>query len=259
MPNGVSTMKIDLLNKSQLAVINKRILRYPLADAEKDYFLAVVLKIIYGSNLNDKLVFKGGTALNHLYLDQLRFSEDLDFGTLNSVSLEDLQEVFSVYDFLEIKKVSPSDFSLKIDRLKFIGPLGQANSIRMDLDLTQEIIQPIRQMNYHNVYGVDVKVSGMDLSEICAEKLRAINERARYRDFYDLAMAFKKKPVKFSEIVDILKKKELRKELKEEHILENLKIAQEAKDNGLENLYYREEITKDEIENVLGKLLPLLD
>ncbi|MFZ3062304.1 MAG: nucleotidyl transferase AbiEii/AbiGii toxin family protein [Actinomycetota bacterium] len=99
----------------------------------------------------------------------------------------------------------------------------------------------------------------MDLSEICAEKLRAINERARYRDFYDLAMAFKKKPVKSSEIVDILKKKELRKELKEEHILKNLKIAQEAKDNGLENLYYREEITKDEIENVLGKLLPLLD
>lgn len=258
MLNGASTMKIDLLNKSQLSVINKRTLRYPLADAEKDYFLAVVLKILYGSRLKNRLIFKGGTALNHLYLDQLRFSEDLDFGTLDSVRLKDLNEVFSEYDFLEIKKVSPSDFSLKIDRLKFVGPLGQANSIRIDIDLTQDIIRPIREMNYNNVYGMIVSVSGMDLTEICAEKLRAINERARYRDFYDLAMVLKKRPVAPSEIIEILEKKELRRELRKEYILENLKIAQEAKDNGLENLYYREEITKDEIEKTLDRLLPLI-
>jgi hypothetical protein len=40
-------MKIDLITRSQLEVLNKRSLRYPLADAEKDYFLAIILKIIY--------------------------------------------------------------------------------------------------------------------------------------------------------------------------------------------------------------------
>lgn len=252
-------MKIDLLNKSQLSIINKNNLRYPLAKAEKDYFLAVVLKILYSSVLKNKLVFKGGTALNHLYLDQLRFSEDLDFGTLNPVMLEDFQKVFSEYNFLEIKKVSPSDFSLKIDRLKFIGPLGHPNSLKMNIDLTQEIILPANKMNYKNIYGVGVKVLGMDLIEICAEKVRAINERARYRDFYDLTMVFKKIPVEILKIIEVLRKKELRKELKKEYILENLKIAQEAKDSGMESLYYRKEIAKDEIEHTLNKLLPILN
>jgi len=82
-------MKIDLLNKAQLSIINKNNLRYPLAIAEKDYFLAIVLQIIYNSSLKDKLVFKGGTAIHHLYLDQLRFSEDLDFVALEPVSIDD--------------------------------------------------------------------------------------------------------------------------------------------------------------------------
>ena len=259
MLNGVFTMKIDLLNKAQLSIINKNNFRYPLAIAEKDYFLAIVLQIIYNSNLKDKLVFKGGTAIYHLYLDQLRFSEDLDFAALEPLSIDDLKEALLPYDFLEIVKYYPSSFSLKVERLKFLGPLGQANSIKLDIDLTQEIIRPIRQLAYQNIYNMEAKVQGMDLVEICAEKLRAINERARYRDFYDLAMVFKKKPVKPAEIVDILKKKELRKPLRSENILENLNIAQEAKDKAFENLYYREEITKDEIEEALKKLLPLTD
>jgi len=252
-------MKIDLLSRSQLSIINKNNLRYPLAEAEKDYFLAVVLKILYSSPLAKKLVFKGGTALNHLYLDQLRFSEDLDFDALGDITLEDLASVFSEYDFLEIKKVSPSEFSLKIDRLKFVGPLGQPNSLKIDIDLTQKILLPTKRTSYRNVFGVNVMVKGMALTEICAEKVRATNERARYRDFYDLGMVFKKMRVDPPNIITTLKQKELRKRLSAASILKNLEIAQEAKDKGLENLFYREEITKEEIEEALDRLLPLLD
>ena len=80
-------MKIDLLDKAQLSIINKNNFRYPLQIAEKDYFLAVVLKIIYSSKIKDKLIFKGGTAIHHLYLDQLRFSEDLDFTAKDKISI----------------------------------------------------------------------------------------------------------------------------------------------------------------------------
>lgn len=251
-------MKIDFLSRAQLSIINKNNYRYPLAAAEKDYFLAVVLKILYASHLKDRLVFKGGTSLHHLYLDQLRFSEDLDFGTLEEVTLKDLEEVFTKYDFLEIKKVSPSDYSLKIDRLKFVGPLNQPNSLKIDIDLTQEVLLPVRDLAYHNVYRVPVTVKGMDLTEICAEKVRAINERTRYRDFYDLAAIFKKKRVDLADIIATLKKKELRKALSADQVLNNLNISQAAKDRGLENLFYREEITKYEIAKALNRLLPLL-
>ena len=52
-------MKIDLLDRPRLEVLNKRGLKYHLQDAEKDYFLAVILSIFYDSELKDTLVFKG--------------------------------------------------------------------------------------------------------------------------------------------------------------------------------------------------------
>jgi len=248
-------MKINLLNKAQLAVINKNHFRYPLAVAEKDYFLAVVLKIIYGSKLKDSLVFKGGTAIHHLYLDQLRFSEDLDFTALKPVSIDEIKEVFKPYNFLEIVKHYPSDFALRINRLKFIGPLGQANSIKLDIDLTQKLIKPAQKLTYNNIFNIDFKVSGMAPDEICAEKIRAVNERARYRDFYDLAMLLKKYNFHSSEIVKILKRKELRKPLSQTSFLANLEMAEEARKSGNENLYYREELDISDVNEVVNNLL----
>jgi predicted nucleotidyltransferase component of viral defense system len=48
-----------LLNKQQLALVNKNSLKYRLAEAEKDYFLSIALKHIYDSDLKNTLVFKG--------------------------------------------------------------------------------------------------------------------------------------------------------------------------------------------------------
>lgn len=80
MPNGAFIMMIELLNREELILYSKK-LKYPLAIAEKDYFLALVSKMIFNSSLSDRLIFKGGTALHHTYLPQLRFSEDLDFSS----------------------------------------------------------------------------------------------------------------------------------------------------------------------------------
>lgn len=248
-------LKIDLISKAQLSIINKNDLRYPLAIAEKDYMLAVVLQIIYDSSLKDKLIFKGGTAIHHLYLDQLRFSEDLDFATAEALTIDDIKEVFSPFGFLEIVKFYPSEFALKIERLKFMGPLGQPNSIKIDIDLTQRLILPAVRSSYRNVYRVPVELFAMDIKEICAEKLRAVNERARYRDFYDLAISVKEHAVEPGDIVSILKQKELRKPLSKDLILENLEIAEEARISGAENLYYREGIDLGEIKKVLDGLL----
>jgi len=78
MRNGDCILTEVLLSKSDLSILNKHSLKYKLAAAEKDYMLGVVLKILYGSSLGKKLVFKGGTAIHHCYLPQTRFSEDLD-------------------------------------------------------------------------------------------------------------------------------------------------------------------------------------
>lgn len=251
-------MKIDLLSRIDLTRANKENYRYPLAVAEKDYFLALLLQIIYSSTLKNKLVFKGGTAIHHLYLDQLRFSEDLDFTALEPVSIDDLEEVFKPYNFLEIIKFYPSNYALKIERLKFLGPLGQANSIKIDINLEQKLILPAGNMSYKNIFGVPITVQAMALEEICAEKIRAINERVRYRDFYDLAMVLRNTAVDQKAILKILAQKEQRKPFSRDTISANLETAEESRIAMTENLYYREEIGIAEIEKTIGELFDLI-
>ena len=72
-----------MISKQQLHLINRKTLTYPFDIAEKDYHLALAVKLMSESPLGDKLVFKGGAAIHHCSLPQHRFSEDLDFTSLD--------------------------------------------------------------------------------------------------------------------------------------------------------------------------------
>ena len=128
-------MKFEILSRRELEAKNKVSLKYGLAEAEKDYFLAIVSKIIYESPLKKKIVFKGGTAIHHCYVPQSRFSEDLDFTSLDqSITPEEVKTVLESQDFLKIKKDYVSKATIKIERLKYTGPLGLANSLKVEID-----------------------------------------------------------------------------------------------------------------------------
>jgi len=254
MPNGAYIMMIELLNKSELVLRNKK-LKYPLAIAEKDYFLALVSKIIFDSNLNEKLIFKGGTALHHVYLPQLRFSEDLDFSS-NAINIpvEEVRNIFKDYDFLEIKKDYVSGATVKIEKLQFIGPLNQANSLKVEIDFLQNVVLSPLEIDYENVYGVKTKVRVMDIREIAAEKIRAMNDRIRYRDFYDFAMIVKKLKVNLDEVLGLVKRKEIRKIISKENILNNWELAKQEKQQEFSSIYYSEEVEDNAVEAILRGL-----
>jgi len=61
---------MNKLTRQQLELINRRTIRYPLQIAEKDYFLALAIQLVNNSPIGNKLVFKGGTAIHHCYLQQ---------------------------------------------------------------------------------------------------------------------------------------------------------------------------------------------
>ena len=247
-------MMIELLDKSTLVLINKK-LKYPLAVAEKDYFLAIVSKIIYESSLRDKLIFKGGTALYHTYLPQLRFSEDLDFSSnQNPMRLDEVKAIFAPYDFLSVKKEYLSKATIKIERLLFTGPLGQANSLKVEIDFLQNVVLPPREMDYHNAYGVETKVRVMDIREIAAEKIRAMNDQVRYRDFYDFTAICRKLSLNLVEIIELVRLKEIRKPISLRTILGNWELAKKDKANELTAIYYSEELLDEQIKTMIDSL-----
>lgn len=242
------------LSKQALQITNNKTLRYRIDTAEKDYFLTLVSKIINESELGKKLVFKGGTAIHHCYLPQLRFSEDLDFSSATQdITVDEVQAVFAPYDFLEVKDTYKSKATIKIQRLKYSGVLDQPNSLKVEIDFIQNIVLPARTLPYNNVWGVDVSVSVMDEREICAEKIRAMSDRARFRDFFDFYLLMEKYHFDLTEVLDLLRKKEIRKIISTESILANFKQATANKQDELGLIFYKQDDfeSDDKIQTLL--------
>jgi len=244
-----------MISRQQLEIINRRNLKYPLAIAEKDYFLAIVLKIIAESMLGGTLVFKGGTAIHHCYLEQFRFSEDLDFSANQiPLTLEAMRAVFAPADYLSIKKEYLSGATVKIEKLQYVGPLAQPNSLKVEVDFLQNVLLPPQVMPYKNIWGVDCVVRVMDIKEIAAEKVRAMSDRARYRDFYDLFLILDKYHLDLAEIVSYIKQKEIRKPITKVSILNNLMLVGTQKEADMMQIYYSRTIDDDQIKTMIERL-----
>ena len=159
-------MIIELLDKANLTLLNRQF-KYPLAIAEKDYFLALVCKILYNSPLKSKLVFKGETAIYHTYLPQLRFSEDLDFSSNQMViDPDEVKSVLTAFDFLNVKKDYLSAATYKVEKLAYTGPLTYPGFMKVEIDYFQNVVLPPKEMEYRNQYRVETKVMVMDVREI---------------------------------------------------------------------------------------------
>ena len=194
-------------------MINQRDLRARVAEwalrddvVEKDYVLGWVLAGI-GTEpaLRDGWVFKGGTCLKKCYLETFRFSEDLDFtvlpgGPLDSQAvLERLglmlhrigQESGIEFAVREpLIKVRPNG-SLEV-RIYYLGPRQARTPASVRLDLTRHevvarppVMRPIQHL-YPDELPEPATVRCYSLEEVFAEKIRALGERGRPRDLYDV-------------------------------------------------------------------------
>ncbi len=245
-------MKIDLISRAQLERVSRRRLKYPLQTAEKDYFLTLALLVIDESPLREKLVFKGGTALHHHYLPQLRFSEDLDFTSLDKdITLDEVTAVFEAHDFFTVKKKYVSSATIKLGKLQYSGILAQPNHIKVEIDHVQNVVLPPQRKTYHNAWGLDVSANVMDAREICAEKLRAMSDRSRYRDFYDMYFILREVMPDFDDAVELLRQKEIRKPVQKERILKNWQEAQQLKQKDVVTIFLREQVEDAEISEMI--------
>lgn len=246
---------MEMISREKLEHVARKVLKYPLHDAEKDYFLTIVMKIVSESTLSETLVFKGGTSIYHCYLEQLRFSEDLDFTSQKKgITLKDIERLFVGYLYFEIKKKYESEATLKIERLKYTGVLDTANSLKVEVDRLQNIAIPARNMPYKNVWDLNFFVNVMDPIEICAEKIRACNDRFRYRDFYDLYMMVNKIKIDINQVKAIISQKEIRKQISQDNIMRNLELAiNEVNERG-DTVEYRESIKTNMLTQFIRSL-----
>ena len=202
---------------------------------EKDYVLGWLLWGITGhSTLSENWIFKGGTCLKKCFFETYRFSEDLDF-TLTDESQIDadfLKATFSeigerIYEETGIEL--PSDFQ-KFDtytnprgkiscqgKIGYQGPVSPRgrNMPRVKLDLTADecvVLPPVESSVFHPYTDVPdggIKVQSYTYEEAFGEKVRALAERTRPRDLYDVINLFRNDNARptASVLLDVIRQK----------------------------------------------------
>lgn len=176
---------------------------------EKDYVLGWLLTGLASSGQKELWIFKGGTCIKKCFFETYRFSEDLDFSLLPDAPYSDdairailLATVRSVHELsgidfpenlLEVRPRRNQQNQLTFQcRVGYRGPLAVPSYPRVLLDLTQHepvldtaearsILHP-----YPDQLPEDATVLAYSLDELLAEKSRALYERTRPRDLYDV-------------------------------------------------------------------------
>jgi len=198
---------------------------------EKDYVLGWMLAGIYShEELAEHWIFKGGTCLKKCFFETYRFSEDLDF-TLRKP--EHLDADFLKGAFAEIGEWIYEQTGIEIPadkqefkiyqnprgqqscqgKISYKGPVSSTHGLpRIKLDLTADeciVLPPIRAQVFHPYTDAPddgIEVLAYDYTEAFAEKFRALAERTRPRDLYDVVHLYRNaearpEPQRFLEVL----------------------------------------------------------
>lgn len=181
----------------------------PDLDYTLGWFLAGLSKTPKASS---GLCFKGGTCLRKCYFPGYRFSEDLDFTAIRSISANELDAWIAQIADWSTSQAGP-DFTAAPHRLEVIedeygsesfqirvyyrGPLrwgGSPRAIRLDITRDESLLWPVEGRPLYHPYSDtdelgEVLIPCYTLREIFSEKVRAVCGQRRFaiaRDVYDI-------------------------------------------------------------------------
>jgi predicted nucleotidyltransferase component of viral defense system len=183
---------------------------------EKDYVIGWVLAGISNhTELASSWMFKGGTCLKKCYFETYRFSEDLDFTVVNPdyFNVEFLTNAFHeisewLYETtgIEIPKdtilfevyQNPRGGISAEGRIGYRGPMqrrGDPARIKLDLTVDEVVVLDPAIRQVHHPYSDrprdGIQIQCYCFEEVFAEKIRALAQRERPRDLYDVVHLYR--------------------------------------------------------------------
>jgi predicted nucleotidyltransferase component of viral defense system len=201
---------------------------------EKDYILGWLLAAIAQDEvLGDSWIFKGGTCLKKCFFETYRFSEDLDFTVTDAAQLDRdflvtrfkaigawLYEATGIeipaerlrFDLYETKRGGRGGQG----RIAYRGPMvrgGDPPRVKLDLTADEILVLPVIVRPVAHPYS-DAPEDGIEarcyaFEEVFGEKVRALGERSRPRDLYDVINLFRNGdfPAAAAAIRDVVQRK----------------------------------------------------
>ena len=213
-----------------------------VSQIEKDYLLGWILAGLFtDKTISKSWLFKGGTCLRKCFFEDYRYSEDLDFTICGQKTID--QESFhksverlaewvlketgiEIVPHRSIIEVLHNTSNQKIIQGRicyrgFSSPTSSKSWPKIKLDVTSDevVVEPGEDRKIIHPYSDQVSINQYTVKtysfyDLLAEKVRALFERARPRDLYDVVEIFKRtSSIDSTKFKKVLKEKCLYKNL----------------------------------------------
>ena len=184
------------------------------AQVEQDLVISRALVDIFSNEvLQNALAFRGGTALYKLYLPPIRYSEDIDLVQVNAEpagpAMAALNEALNPW-------LGKPKYKQTQSRITFNYRFVSEGSPQLPLRLKVEIntrehfaVEGFREIPFElrsRWYNRSCSIRSYVFDELLGTKLRALYQRKKGRDLFDLATALNSGEVSPEKIVDIFYK-----------------------------------------------------
>ena len=184
-----------------------------LAMIEQDMVISRALIELYNHpKITDTLVFRGGTALNKLYINPpARYSEDIDLVQIKSEpigkTIDAIRSILDSWLGKPSRKLTERSAKL-VYKFESVGRI--TSKLKIEINTTEHFhVQEPKTMSFSmdsEWFSGTTHILTYELEELIATKLRALYQRRKGRDLFDLWLVLKQNLVDVNKVISIFKK-----------------------------------------------------
>ncbi|MCL1942448.1 MAG: nucleotidyl transferase AbiEii/AbiGii toxin family protein [Candidatus Azobacteroides sp.] len=188
---------------------NKTIPWHRNEQIEQDLIICRALVALFNDEyLASHLAFRGGTALHKLYLQpQPRYSEDIDLVQINTEPIkETIDRIREVLSFLGEPKIKQKVYNNTLI-FRFYSEIPPVMPTRLKVEINTREHFSILGLIQHDFivnnqwFSGSCKVTTYHLEELLGTKLRALYQRRKGRDLFDLYKALSMQNLNIENII----------------------------------------------------------
>lgn len=242
-----------------------------LQQIEQDLIISRALVDLYNdSHIKEALVFRGGTALNKLFIQPpARYSEDIDFVQKNSdpigPTINTIRELLKPWLGEPKWKITERGAKL-IYKYETINKMPA--KLKIEINTTEHFqVLPLKSVPFvvkSDWFNGTANIITYEMDELMATKLRALYQRRKGRDLFDIWFVKTNELISLNQVFDIFQRYCIYNNMKisGKEFLKNLEFKKNHRDFHMDMSillpsklnWHFEEAYQFVVENVISKL-----
>ena len=184
------------------------------AQVEQDLIIERALVELFSNDLiREKLAFRGGTALHKIYLKpQSRYSEDIDLVQIKPGPIKPiLVEIRNALNFLGTKRDVKQNIHIVAAKYTFETEIEPKikTKLKLEINVREHFTvlgwKKIEHKIQSSWFSGESKIISYELEELIGTKLRALYQRSKGRDLFDLYYALTNADLDLDKIIHCYK------------------------------------------------------